>query len=192
MIVFTVKKCRITISFWFAVMCATLLLINRDSQFTLIILFLHEMGHLGVMCAEKNYPKRIIFHLFGIDIEEGGKESYQKDALVSLGGPLCNLICGALFLFIHSRFALLNLILGGFHLLPVFYLDGGRAVYSFLSRKKEKAAADKIMFWLSFLSLFPVGVAAFYVLLQSKGNFSLLVLWVYLMGMLLLKKRQFY
>ena len=192
MIAFHIGRCAVELRFSFAAVCTFLLLLRGGAETTLPAVLLHEAGHLAAMALLHRAPGRIVFHAFGIDMEEGGLQSYRSDGLISLSGPLSNLCAGLLLLPFWKRFALLNMMMGVFHLLPVFYLDGGRCAYSFLCAKREKEKAEKVLYVLSFVTLFAVGTGAFCVLIYAKGNFSLLLLWVYLMLTLVLKKSRFF
>ena len=191
MIDLTVGRCRIQISFWFVAVCAFMLLLNREAQITLFAILIHEGGHIAAMVALGRTPGQIAFHAFGIDIGEGSIGGYREDALISLAGPFSNLMTGLIALAFWKPFAYLSLLLGLFHLLPIMYLDGGRALYSLLCAKQTAKKAEKVILFLSVLILLPVGIGAFFILLDSKGNFSLLLLWIYLMGMLVLKSKNF-
>lgn len=91
-----------------------------------VAIALHELAHIGAirLCGGK------ILHFqlgFGGAVLRIGGLSYGREALCSLAGPLCGL---ALLLTAHwfPRLAICGLIQSVYNLLPVFPLDGGRAV----------------------------------------------------------------
>ena len=79
-----------------------------------------------------------------------------------------------------------NLALGILHLLPIEPLDGGLAVHAFLRGKIAAGKADKICLVLSITLLLPLSILGFLILLQTRYNFSLLALSIYLMLYLVL------
>lgn len=140
--------------------------------------------------------------LFGQEIleEKRCRKSYWADMLISLAGPLAN---GAAFLLLLPvsygiaspfvvKFLSANGIMAIFHLLPVEPLDGGQALYAGFCRWMPPARAEKICRAVSFLTLLPLGILGFSVLLYSRYNFSLLLVSLYLLLLMLLKKGRYY
>ncbi|MEM1525273.1 MAG: CBS domain-containing protein [Nitrososphaerales archaeon] len=129
-----------------------------------IILFtsvlLHELAHSYV--AKKNgLPvRRIVLFIFGgvAEIEEEPKEASLEFKL-ALAGPLTSFTIALILWILHysaSVFGVLaiaslrygayiNLLLGGFNLLPAFPLDGGRILRALIwYRKKDLLQATRI------------------------------------------------
>ena len=75
-----------------------------------------------------------------------GKLQFQlrQELLAALAGPLVNLVCGALFCMRSPAFAAYSLMLGIYNLLPVWPLDGGRAVRCALAQHLPLARAEKV------------------------------------------------
>ena len=65
-------------------------------------------------------------------------------ALAALAGPLVDLVCGALFCMRSPAFAAYSLMLGIYNLLPVWPLDGGRAVRCALAQHLPLARAEAV------------------------------------------------
>ena len=111
---------------------------------------------------------------------------------VSLAGPLVNgLSCGILLLLgggwttpvmVHATMAVMNL-------LPVEPLDGGQALFCLLAPHMEEPKATRAVLVVSVVTILPLAAAGFYVLLHSGYNFTLLAVSVYLVLLLLLKKK---
>ncbi|MCH5354043.1 MAG: hypothetical protein J1E06_11360 [Acutalibacter sp.] len=117
--------------------------------------------------------------------------SYGKNVLVSLAGPFVNLLSfGVIALFDRQNhiFALASLALGIFHCLPIEPLDGGLALRAFLSSFLETEKAEKMTFFISLVLLFPLALLGFLILLRTRYNFSLLLMSLYLMFYLVLKR----
>ena len=173
------KNPKIYVSFYF-VSAVTLLLFFESYINAALSILVHEAGHLFCMYMLKNYPYEIKFHLFGIDIKKRKSAGYLSDALISLSGPIFNII---FFLFGFKE----SLVLGIIHLLPIYSLDGGRALFMFLAKFIGINKAEAAVFTLSYIILVPLTFLGFSVLFYSKNNFTLLLLCVYLMLSLILK-----
>lgn len=160
----------------------------------LVCAALHEASHIAAMMELGEVPQEMRFTIFGIDlIRRNEKRSYFHDALVSFAGPAVNLaaavLCFVLFRTRYLTFLTVNLLLFGLNIMPVAPLDGGQAMRALLSRKIEPEKAERIVTVVSFFALVPMAAAGFFVLLQSRKNFTLLLAVSYL-GALLLMKRE--
>ena len=89
-------------------------------------------------------------------------------------------------------FSIVNLLTGLFNLLPVSNLDGGQAIYLILTQKFTDKTANRIIDVLTVLLIFPISIAGFIVLLNSKYNFSLLLISVYLIITLIIKNSKYF
>lgn len=197
---FTLKNCRITIDFLFVAMVAVLMLWYKSgvAQIGILAAALHETGHLAVMGLFGVQPSQIRFTPFGIDIIKSCslKRSYIRDVLISFAGPGVNVVAALIFyLFIQSAehpFIIANIVLATFNLLPIEPLDGGQALYSMLCLKLNADRAAKIVNVSSFVALTPLAILGFLILFRSPGNYSLLVVTIYLISLLLFKNGRYY
>lgn len=196
---FTVKNCRITVSFLFLAALALFLLEDRSGGAipAFLAALLHESGHLAVLRLFGARLSEVRFTPFGIDmVKSGGTDrSYGKDALISLAGPAANLAVLLVCLLFHreikSPFVLANGVFAGFNLLPIEPLDGGQALHSLLCLRMTEAGAGRAVSVVSFLVLTPLAIFGFLALFQSPWNFSLLLVCVYLMFLLVLKRGRY-
>ena len=164
--------------------------------------FCHEAGHIFTMCRLNLKPEKIKISLFDIKILDKNRNlcSYNENLAVVLSGSAANfllfIIAGILFLFIKAeillRFSAVNLFTGMFNLLPVSNLDGGQALYLLLIRRFSEKTTDRIIDFLTVLLILPTAVIGFIVLFRSEYNFSLLLISVYLLSALILRKSKFY
>lgn len=164
--------------------------------------FCHEAGHIFTMCRLNLKPEKIKISLFDIKILDKNRNlcSYNANLAVVLSGSAANfllfIIAVILFLFIKAeillRFSAVNLFTGMFNLLPVSNLDGGQALYLLLIRRFSEKTTDRIIDFLTVLLILPTAVIGFIVLFRSKYNFSLLLISVYLLSALILRKSKFY
>lgn len=193
---FTVCGCRVSVPFLLLAALTAGLFYDRSGLFAsaLASAALHEGAHLLAMRALNSCPEQIRLTPFGADIVKNGSafRSYRRDALISLAGPAANLAQTVLLgFFFPGRFR--NLYLAGFalflfNLLPVGPLDGGQALYALLCSFQGPEKAEKLVGALSFLVLAPLAALGFFVLFRSRWNFSLLLVCVYLMALLVMKR----
>lgn len=204
MIGLRIGGCRLEFHFGFAAAAAFLLLADRSGIGIAgaAAAILHELGHLGCMKWLGVPAVRIKCGIFGLEIleEKRACKGYLADVCIALAGPCAN--AAAFFLLLPlqwlfpselvSRLLGVNAVLAAFHLLPVEPLDGGQALYAALCRRLPVSTAERLTSAISFLTLLPLGILGFLVLLRSHYNFTLLLVSGYLMLMMLLKRGRYY
>lgn len=106
----------------------------------------HELGHLAALWAWGIAVRRLEIDAFGARIEAGEMEP-GEELICALAGPAAGLV---LCLFWHwiPRIGLIALMQSVFNLLPVYPLDGGRALKAAVNLvrngpRKEKSVANK-------------------------------------------------
>ncbi len=163
---------------------------------TLFAVFIHETGHLFMMWVKGLSPKRIKLIPASIQITNSFSKGYTNDIVIALAGPVVNLLFfGVLYYnYVCYRnigtlyFALLNLIIGLYNLLPIKGLDGGTVLYSIMCRFTD---VHKAALALKFISLFwgvAVIFAAVTVHLRGKINISLYIMGIYILVLGLIKR----
>lgn len=196
----TIRGVNVKIGFWFAALLCFLLVQNNNLVLCAAVLFslLHECGHLFCECLFHEKPQKIEFGLFGMTIVRADdiRFSYRQEICEALAGPFVNLFFFLLF-FILLNFrkteflftcCFVNLYILLFNGMPVFSLDGGRAFWAFLCHRVDDPERQrKIQKVVSFFCILCIMGFGFFVLLQSRYNFTLLLLAVYLMITLFLK-----
>lgn len=195
---FKIKGVRIEIGFPFAVAVTLMLLLDRNKTVlsALLCCVLHESGHLICLFSLSSPPKAVVLGVFGMRIDRGDDIlDYRSEALCSVAGPAANFICAAAaFLcadssnFIRS-FALLNVGVGVFNLLPVEPMDGAGVIRSLLLLHCDEEKTERAMNIMTAVLLLPLTVCGTALLLRSGGNFTLLAVSVYIALYLILKKR---
>ncbi len=164
--------------------------------------FLHEIGHVLAMLYEKKDIKEIKVGLFNIDILDDSRSryDYRTDLTILFSGPLMNIVVYFLCVSINivARSYIMevmgyeNLFIGLINLLPIMPLDGGQILFVILSKRVCGETCERVTQIVSFLTLLPLALVGFIILLESKYNFSLLFLCFYLMTYLLFKNDPFY
>ena len=108
----------------------------------------HEIGHISALYFLGYRVRRIDILPMGAVIVVPEGISDINECKIALSGPLVSLFC-ALICFCRftmnasalSLFALLvNCVFGIINLLPIHKLDGGKALYCYLSHKQKKSA----------------------------------------------------
>ncbi len=172
---FRLGGCRVRVQVSFFAAAAFACLFLPEAPGLLLAVALHEGAHILMMKKMGAAPREMQVSGMGLRLvlPERAPTGW-RGALVSLAGPLSNLLAYGLGL------GPANLGLGLLHLLPIEPLDGGLAL-----RHLAGARASRIA---SAVCLLPLATLGFWVLLRTRYNFSLLFLSMYLMAYLLLGK----
>ena len=92
---------------------------------------LHELGHFIVIVSFGKTVEAVKLGALGAVIETQTL-SYPEELVCSLAGPAVNLGCAAGLQRAAPAFAILSLLLALFNLLPLYPLDGGRALQALM------------------------------------------------------------
>ena len=188
---------EIYISFLFAA-AVTIMLLTDKTGYMLPALFaivLHEMGHLFMMWILECSPKRIKLIPASVQITAPFQKRYRNDFLVAACGPFVNIL---LFLTLYFNylvfknevtlyFALLNLVIGVFNLLPLKGLDGGTILFCILEKSKGPDKASVILKIITLVLAVAIILAAITLTVRGKINISIYIMGIYLLIMSLLK-----
>ena len=188
---------QIRFSLWFFAVAACAALLQKGPLLYYFVLPIatHELGHLLVMAVLGVQIEEIAFTPVSLAIrrKQGRMLSYGGEVAVSLGGVAANLLMAFFlyrFAFQSMRTTLLlacNVAVAVFNLLPVGSLDGGQVLRHVSSRFFSLRVADILSRVISFVVLTPMTAVAVLVLLRQKGNFTLLLVCVYLTVTLVLR-----
>ncbi len=183
------KETKIHVSFFFGLTVALMGLFDKTGNIFLCLVsgIIHESGHLAVLLLSHEKPKDIFITPFGMRIERT-EENLTKpslEILCAFAGPLVNIL--AWLIFKGSKFSEINLTIGLFNLLPCTPLDGNKILENFLKLKFSQETTDKISLIISCITIFPVAIAGFIILLESRYNFSLLLISFYMIFFIILK-----
>lgn len=189
---------EIYVSFLFAAVVAFMLVIDRTGLMipTIFAVLIHEMGHLFAMWIMECAPKSIRLIPASVQIVRAFSPKPHGETAIALTGPLCNIVTFFTLWLNYLvfgnetvlRFALLNLILGIFNLLPVKGLDGGTLLYGILCRRIEEYRADRVLRTVTMMLAFIALVAGVFLTLNGRFNPSAFILALYLAVSALIKR----
>lgn len=186
------KDTKIHISFFFGLTVALIGLADKTNTIFLCLLsaIIHEAGHLAVLLLNSEKPKEIRITPFGMRIERlpDLSMSFKREILCAFAGPFINIL--VFLLFKGNRFSEINLTIGLFNLLPCEPLDGNKILENFLRLRFSQTTTEKISVVVSSITVFPVAIAGFLILIKSRYNFSLLLISFYMIFFIAMKKRR--
>lgn len=180
---------EIELQFFAVLALTTALLLDKSSKVAICLLcaFIHECGHILTMLCFDKKPKSIKLRVFDIAIKENKEKTFISDLLVTLAGPLFNLLFACIFYFISTPLCICNMTLCVFNMLPIDTFDGGHALYLILRKKFSERTVCVILKTFTLIVLIPLLVVGIIVLFYSRYNYSLLAIAIYLLAILFIK-----
>lgn len=169
-----------------------ILFLTNEWQAVLFMLssaFFHELGHIVTLRLFKIKIKALTLGLFGGTLHlENKLVGYGKEIIIALSGAGVNLILSLFFFLLLRRgfdydlffLFLSNLSYALFNLLPVYTLDGGRALLSLLLMKLDFYTAERLSRRISHVTLVLLSGASVFLISASGFNVSLFVLTILL------------
>lgn len=193
---FKIFGTEIQITFLFMAFITLLLAVDK-SGYAIPMIFAvtaHETAHLVTMYLLGCNPKVIKLIPASVRIVRDISYKTKNEVLISISGPLINLFFFALFyvVFIFFRkeniltFAIINLIIAVFNLLPVNALDGGVVLKKILMLFFKENKANIILNIITVIFGMVIFVLGVFLVLNSS-NFSLIIISLYLLISVLLK-----
>ncbi len=172
---------EIYISFFFAAVITAMLAFDRTGLIIPVIftVVMHELGHLFAMWVLDCQPKRIRLVPAAVEITNKMPVKQKKEIIIAVCGPAVNIVIFFTLYFNYMAFgrdtslyyALINLLIGVFNLLPVTGLDGGNILFALLSKKLELGRAMLVMRIITLIFAALAVIAA--VSLAFAGNFNI-------------------
>lgn len=188
---FTIGSVKIHIGFLFS--AAVCLYLNSSYSSLFIAAFvsalLHEMMHLAFLISYGCKNIELILLPSGAKISGASLNTlgYSPSVFVCLSAPVLNIVLSALLFFIYLKFtdmrilqiSELNFLLGAVNLLPMSFLDGGRALFSFLCIKKDISLAGNILFVCDVVTLLLLLTVIVFFMFIRIDYLSLLIFFIY-------------
>lgn len=194
---FKIFGTQIYVSFLFSAVIAFMLATDKTGLVipTLFASLIHEAGHLFAMWVCECQPKSIRLIPASVQITRGFSAKPQGELAVSLCGPMANLVVFAVLIVNYLcfknisvlSFAILNLVLCIFNLLPVNGLDGGTLLTILLSKNTEPYRAQGIVRIITAVMSAVVFLLGVYLWTCGKLNISVFIVAVYLLMCCMLK-----
>lgn len=145
------KLPRVTVYITFLFAAALALAVNVGRAGAVGVLFvsalLHECAHLALLISYGETDLTLTLRPGGASIENASLSAlpYKKLLVCALAGPAVNLLLAAALFCCEKCFpgpffgqaARVNLLLGGLNLLPLSFLDGGRALDCVFALKRK-------------------------------------------------------
>lgn len=147
----------------------------------------HELGHCLALWGLGAPVTGLRIGVLGAVLEADSRSlSYGGELLAVLAGPSANLLCALLLTGLGgARWSVLvgaHLALGIFNLLPVYPLDGGRALYLLAAWSAGPAAAEWAVRWIGAAAAVSLAAVACYLMWRTGGSLWLLPPAVGLLG----------
>ena len=193
---------QFTLSYPFVAL-VTLLLVTDDKGIVICCLlasFCHEMGHIFAMKFFGTKVDKIGLSVFDINIIDTGKayRGITAEIIITLSGVFVNIVLFLLCYIVYNSyniymlryFATANLTLGIFNALPIDSLDGGNALELILRRNFSDKTVYFATLAISILFVIPLGFLSFFILLNSPYNFTFLFATLYLIGVIIFKRKK--
>lgn len=168
---------------------------------TLLSTLTHEFGHLLSLLVFNSKPKKVVLKVGSIGILGNFLLNKKGELFLYLAGPVLNFICFLLFLAVGQifktaflmNFALINIVLCIFNLLPVMGLDGGSIIYLLICEKFKPSAVNIACLIISLITAALIFILGVNIFLTTKTNPTLILLALYLvLGLLMAKKQNNY
>ena len=153
--------------------------IQNIENFMCLYLFviMHEISHMLVAIILKMNVYEIELLPIGVNAKYTGKISNFKELLISLAGPIASFLFALMFE--NETFKLMNLSIAIFNLMPIRPFDGGKILENFFCILFGKKTANKILRFLSKISLNLLLLLAIISLIFFK-NYYLIILTIYM------------
>lgn len=189
---------EIYVSFLFCAVVCFMLAVDRTGLVipTLFAVFIHEAGHLLAMWAADCQPKAIRLIPSSVQIIRGFSSKKGGELAVTLCGPLSNIVIFAVlfanYLIFEAQqsltFAILNLVIALFNLLPVSGLDGGVVLAAAIARFTDIYRAERTVRIITAAFAFFAFLTGVYLWVSGTLNISVFIVAVYLAVCSLIKK----
>lgn len=191
-------KFGVTVGF-FGIICLMLYIDKSGLMLpTLLSTIIHEFGHLLALLLLKFKPQKVILKVGAVSIVGRFNLTTLGELFLNFAGPFINLILFLFFWYVRrflappfiTNFALINLVLGIFNLLPVMGLDGGSILYLLLAKKLKHNALNLTCLLLSLSTAVFILFFGVNIFINTKTNPSLILLGLYLILSILISKKQ--
>ncbi len=182
---FKIKSTKVDVSFTFLALILLTTCFDKEGilLISLISSVIHELIHIAFIIAFGGKISEITFSIFGGNIKRSKalKLTNLKEFFISISAPATNILAGALLVLFNIRlWGYINLIIGGFNILPFYDFDGGRGLFYLFSNYLNHSSVNKILNVTSALSVILISTFTVAVFFNGKTGVSMLLLCVYM------------
>ena len=139
---------------------------------------IHELGHLWMLRLLGARVFGMQISILGAVLETDCRMlSYGKELMAVLAGPVINLMCAVALEWLgpgNETAIGIHLVLGGFNLLPIRPLDGGRALELLLVWMFGPFTGERIVCWISSATALFLAVIITGLIISTGGSLWLL------------------
>ena len=185
------NKVKVSTDYITVAFICTSIIMCCDSRYmaAVICTVCHELGHIAVMLMYGCERVDVKINLLNIAITDKlrGVRPYKQDIAVICAGPLVNFtmfeIFGLMNSFYNSEFfyniSVISGLLCVFNLLPIESTDGGQLLEIALNSLFSPHTVRIVMNVLTIVFIIPLACLGFFILLQSRYNYTLLFAVIY-------------
>lgn len=188
---------EIEVTFLFVAFLSFMLIVDKSGYLipTMAAVVIHEAAHLFSMKLYGCQPKKIRLIPASVEITRGFCPNKRHEITVSLSGPIFNAIIFTIAYFLSNllksdillNFAVINLVIGFFNLLPFKGLDGGEILFIIIGMKIGEERAEKLLNCVNFTAgLIGLAIGVF-LLFIGKFNVSVIIMSIYLLLSVIIK-----
>lgn len=190
--IFKIFGIRFEISYLFTAALAIFIAADKTGNILIFLLaaMAHEVGHLLCMVILNAKPDEIVLNPGTIRIVKNSITTNNETLLILLSGPVINLMIFLICINFQAvkLFAVINLVLFIFNLLPIEGLDGGSILKLALKLKHSEKYAEKVLFIITLFFASGLIFAFIYLVMNGRVNYSLPILFLYLILPYVIKK----
>ncbi|MCL2698239.1 MAG: site-2 protease family protein [Oscillospiraceae bacterium] len=188
MIEFTYKgKTKLAVDFTFFATIALFFYFDKSGFGILGICacVIHEAGHLMALFLKKQDFNSLIIYGGGIKIKH--KKTLDASVCILAAGCLLNIAVFIVFYYVFpinmkfQIFAIMNLLIGVFNLLPIRYFDGGRLLEKALINALPADGVSLIMKKIEIITALIGIFISIFTLFRSSFNFSFMIVMIYIL-----------
>lgn len=179
------------ISYIFLLTVTLILLLDRTGvgYLSILSIVIHESGHVFVMKILKIKISAMELFSGRIKIIHKSFTSDKQNLFIALGGPIMNLLFVPLYFLGNSSlkyFALCNMVIALFNLMPIKGLDGGDIIFYSL-RVKGSSKYNILVNIISYFFIILIIIFGGIIFAFVNGNITLIIVGIYLFILSLIK-----
>lgn len=191
------KICGITVQIKFLFVAIITIFLLSDTTGLAITVILscvaHELGHIFTFCLFKLKPHSLVLDITGIKLEQPNTQlSFLTELIILLSGCITNFMLALIFYLINPtqyfNIIMINILIGGFNLLPINQFDGGKIAFILLSSVFSNEYAYKISNFANNLTTTILVCLSIFCFFAYELNLSYIVLTFLLILSMIYKK----